>query len=104
MTGYGRAVAAAVNLFNGDMSPDKSQLGSATFMNLTRNLEWWGEALALVGLLIGAATWALGSHSQNFHQAVTGRRAVLVSALAALLIGAGPALINFFYAQGHALR
>ena len=39
-------------------------------------------------------------HSQNFQQSLVGRRAVLVSGLAALLIGAGPAIINFFYGAG----
>jgi len=33
-------------------------------------------------------------------QSLVGRRAVLVSGLAALLIGAGPAIINFFYGAG----
>lgn len=74
--------------------------GSSTLQALARDLEWWGLALALVGLVVGAAVWALGSHSQNFHQAVTGRRAVLACGLAALLIGAGPTIINFFFNAG----
>jgi hypothetical protein len=52
------------------------------------------------GLVIGAAAWALGVHSQNFQQSMVGRRAVLVSALAALLIGAAPTIVNFFFGQG----
>ena len=96
---------ASSSLFPGDMSPDSKGLpGSAKFLGLTRGLEWWGVALALVGLVIGAATWALGSHSQNFQQSVTGRRAVLISGLAALLIGAAPAIITFFFTQGAALK
>ena len=50
--------------------------------------------------LIGAAAWALGVHSQNYQQSMVGRRAVLVSALAALLIGAAPEIVNFFFGQG----
>ena len=97
-------ITAAASVFNGDMSPDAGRLpGSATFLSLVRGMEWWGLALALAGLLIGAATWALGSHSQNFQQSVTGRRAVLVSGLAALLIGAGPTLISFFFHEGAAV-
>ena len=60
--------------------------------------------LALVGLVIGAAAWALGAHSQNYHQSFVGRRAVLVSGLAALLIGAAPTLINFFFGAGTSLH
>jgi hypothetical protein len=58
------------------------------------------NALALVGLVIGAAAWALGSHGQNYQQSFVGRRAVLISGLAALLIGAGPGLVNFFFNAG----
>ena len=60
----------------------------------------WALVASLVGLVVGAAAWALGVHSQNFQQSLVGRRAVLVSGLAALLIGAGPAIINFFYGAG----
>lgn len=55
----------------------------------------------MVGLLIGAVTWALSSHSQNYQHSLTGRRAVLVSGLAALLIGAAPAIVTFFYNLGN---
>jgi len=56
--------------------------------------------LALVGVVVGAAAWALGSHSQNYHQSFAGRRAVLVSGFAALLIGAAPTIVNFFFGVG----
>ncbi len=68
--------------------------------NLMNGLQFWALALALVGLVIGAAAWALGSHGQNYQQTFVGRRAVLISGLAALLIGAGPGIVNFFYTAG----
>jgi len=43
-------------------------------------------------------------HSQNYHQSFAGRRAVLVSGVAALLIGAAPILINFFFHTGTGLH
>jgi hypothetical protein len=43
-------------------------------------------------------------HSQNYHQSFAGRRAVLVAGLAALLIGAAPTLINFFFGAGTGLH
>ena len=64
----------------------------------------WALALSLVGLLIGAAAWALGAHSQNYQQSYSGRKAVLVSGFAALLIGAGPAIVNFFVATGQGVH
>ena len=60
----------------------------------------WALIAALAGLVIGAAAWALGVHAQNFQQSLIGRRAVLVSGLAALLIGAAPPIINFFFHTG----
>jgi hypothetical protein len=74
--------------------------GGAELQSLTNGLGAWVLVLALVGLLIGAAMWALGSHTQNYQQSFSGRKAVLVSGLAALLIGAGPALVNFFFHAG----
>ena len=83
------------------MKPDPSQLpGGAQLQSLMNGLQFWALALALVGLVIGAAAWALGSHGQNYQQTFVGRRAVLVSGLAALLIGAGPGIVNFFYNAG----
>jgi hypothetical protein len=74
--------------------------GGAALQQLTNGLGAWALIAALAGLLIGAAAWALGVHSQNFQQSLIGRRAVLVSALAALLIGAAPEIVNFFFHTG----
>ena len=60
----------------------------------------WAEIGALVALVIGAALWALGSHTQNMHQSAAGRSAVGTALVAALLIGAAPHLINFFFNTG----
>jgi hypothetical protein len=83
------------------LNPSMSQLpGGGTLQNLADGLGAWALVAALVGLVIGAAAWALGVHSQNFQQSLVGRRAVLVSGLAALLIGAAPTIINFFFHAG----
>jgi MFS family permease len=85
--------------------PDAGQLpGGDVLQRLTNGLGGWALVLALVGLLVGAAAWALGSHSQNYHQSVMGRRTVLVSGLAALLIGAAPGVINFFFQAGQGVH
>lgn len=88
-------------LANVTLTPDPNALpGGSTLQQLVNGIGAWALIFALVGLLIGAAAWALGSHSQNYHQSMVGRRAVLVSGLAALLIGAAPALVNFFFHAG----
>lgn len=90
---------------NVQMQPDPKGLpGGQVLQQLTNGIGAWALLLSLVALLVGAALWALGSHSQNYQQSFTGRRAVLVSGLAALLIGAAPALVNFFFHAGQAVR
>ena len=67
---------------------------------LTNGLGAWALALALAALVAGAALWAVGAHAQNFQQSMVGRRAVLLAGVAALLIGAAPTLVNFFFHAG----
>ncbi len=87
------------------LSPNAAGLpGSATLQSLINGLAWWALLAALAGLVIGAATWALGSHSNNYQHASTGRRAVLVSGGAALLIGAAPTILNFLFSTGQSLH
>lgn len=83
------------------LSPSISSLpGSAALQQLINGIGGWALAGALVALVVGAGLWALGSHTQNMHQSAAGRRAVLTSLVAALLIGAAPALIDFFFKTG----
>lgn len=87
------------------LSPDPGNLpGGSVLQHLTDGLGGWALIAALAGLVIGAAMWALGSHSQNYHQSFSGRRTVLVSGLAALLIGAAPAFVNFFFHAGQGVH
>jgi hypothetical protein len=74
--------------------------GGHALIELVNGIGGWALILALAGLLIGAAVWALGSHSQNYQQSFVGRRAVIVSALAALIVGAAPAIVDFFFHTG----
>ena len=91
-------------LFSGT-KPDSTAIpGGSELMHLTQGLEWWALALALAGVIIGAASWAIGAHSQNFNQSVNGRRAVLVSGMAALIVGAAPAIINWFFQAGSSVH
>jgi hypothetical protein len=83
------------------MTPSVGSLpGGGTLQDLTNGLGAWALIASLAGLVVGAAAWALGVHSQNYQQSLVGRRAVLVSGLAALLIGAAPPVINFFFHTG----
>ncbi len=83
------------------MNPSPGNLpGGQVLQDLTNGLGGWALIATLVGLVVGAGLWALGAHAQNYQQSYIGRRTVLVSALAALLVGAAPALVNFFFHAG----
>src|ERR1700730_4734552 len=56
--------------------------GGAVLQHLTDGLGGWALIMALVGLVIGAAAWALGAHSQNSHRSFNGRPAGLAAGVA----------------------
>lgn len=74
--------------------------GSSVLQGLIDGLAFWGLLACLVGVIIGAGTWAWAAHSNNHHYSANGRRGLLVSAVAALAIGASAAIVNFFAEQG----
>ena len=78
--------------------------GSNVLQKLINGAQGWGLALSLLGLFVGMAIWGVASHVHNPHQAMRGRSAALVSAAAAMAIGAGPALVNFFSGLGQQVR
>src|SRR6201995_6209316 len=78
--------------------------GSNVLQELVNGAQAWALAIALLGTFIGAGLWAVASHSHNHHYAARGRMAAVVSAAAALIVGAGPGLINFFEHLGTTAR
>lgn len=78
--------------------------GSNVLQQLVNGAEAWSLAIALLGTFVGAGLWAVASHSHNHHYAARGRMAALVSAAAALVVGAAPGLINFFQHLGTTAR
>lgn len=90
-----------MQLFGVSLNPSLSDLpGGSALQQLANGIAAWALVGALVALVLGAGLWALGSHTQNMHQSAQGRRAVLTSLVAAVLIGAAPTLINFFFSTG----
>ena len=70
--------------------------GSNVLQQLVDGAQAWALAIALLGTFVGAGLWAVASHGHNHHYAARGRMAALISAAAALIVGAGPGLVNFF--------
>jgi hypothetical protein len=83
------------------LHPDAGGLpGAATLQRLADGIGGWAVIAAMMGIVVGAVMWAFGHYSQNYQQAYNGRRGVMVSALAAVLIGGAPHIISFFLSQG----
>jgi hypothetical protein len=78
--------------------------GSNVLQQLVNGAEAWALAIALIGAFVGAAIWAVASHGHNPHYAARGRMAALISGAAALIVGAGPGLVNFFQHLGSSAR
>ncbi|MHB8463406.1 MAG: DUF6112 family protein [Acidimicrobiales bacterium] len=83
---------------------DSNLPGTAQLQQLINGFGQWALMAALAGMLVGAAVWALGHHASNYQQSANGRRGLLVSGVAALVIGAAPALINFLFGLGQGVH
>jgi hypothetical protein len=87
-----------------DLNPNPNELpGGHVLESLTDGIAGFGLIFCLIGLVVGAAMWGLGSTSSNYQQTLIGKRALGVSAVAALLIGGAAAIINFFYGAGQGI-
>ncbi len=87
------------------VDPGGSHLpGSGQLQELINGLGFWALIAALAGMLVGAVMWAVGHHSSNYQQSYSGRKGVMVSGAAAMVIGAAPALIRYFFGLGQAVR
>src|SRR5579875_3522026 len=75
--------------------------GTNVLQHLANGIGSWALIAAMIGVVVGGVFWAFGHYSQNYQHAYSGRKGVMVSGLAALLIGAAPTIINFFANQGH---
>jgi Mn2+/Fe2+ NRAMP family transporter len=85
--------------------PDLRALpGSNVLQQLVNGAEAWSLVIALLGAFIGAALWAVASHSHNHQYAARGRMAALISGASALVVGAAPGLVNFFAHLGATAR
>lgn len=86
-------------------TPDPNGLpGSPALQQLVGGLAFWGLLAALAGLIISSAVWALSAHSGNYQQATAGKRGTVISAAAAFLVGAAPAIISFFENLGNTVH
>jgi hypothetical protein len=88
-------------IFSVALNPNVTLLpGSAQLQQLANGIAGWALVIAVIVMVVGGVLWAIGSHSQNMHQSMAGRKAVVTGLLAGLLVGAAPHLINFVFTTG----
>jgi MFS family permease len=94
--------AAAGNSTNIDIQPGQAGNlpGDQTLVALASGVGHWALLASIVGVIVGGVMWAFGHFSHNYQQSYSGRRGVIVSGVAALLIGASSQIIGFFFTQG----
>ncbi|MGC1853222.1 MAG: DUF6112 family protein [Solirubrobacterales bacterium] len=87
------------------VNPDPSGIpGSAAAQKVLNGAAAFG-LLACVGAVVwGAAMWGLGSRSNNASHADDGKTRMLKGVGSAFAIGAGAAVINFFFDAGTAVK
>ncbi|MGC8625967.1 MAG: DUF6112 family protein [Acidimicrobiales bacterium] len=97
-------VAASSTNITVDPSQTGDLPGSSTLESLASGIGHWALLASIVGIFAGGVIWAFGHFSHNYQQSYNGRKGVIVSGVAALLVGAGPYLVSFFYTQGQNLH
>jgi len=93
--------AAAVVANGVSNRPDPSGLpGGPVFQHLLDGLTFFGLMACVAAVVVGGATWFVGSQAGNFGATHGGRRAVLSGIAGAFVIGTAAAIVNFFFAAG----
>ncbi|HET9061465.1 MAG TPA: DUF6112 family protein [Acidimicrobiales bacterium] len=99
-----RGLAVAPSYSGGNINVDPSQgsglPGGGTLASMASAVGHWALIASVVGVVIGGVMWAFGHFSHNYQQSYQGRKGVLVSGLAALLIGGAQGIVSFFFNQG----
>ena len=87
------------------LAPNVTSLpGGDLLQQVTNGIAGWALMIALIGLIVGAGMWAIVSHSNNYQQSYSGRKAVIASGGAAVVIGAAPTLVSFFFHAGQGVH
>ncbi|HUB70321.1 MAG TPA: DUF6112 family protein [Acidimicrobiales bacterium] len=89
-----------------DINPGGASVlpGGNTLSSLASGVGHWALIAAVLGVIIGGVMWAFGHFSHNYQQSFNGRKGVIVSGIAALLIGGAQKIIGFFFNQGVTLH
>jgi type IV secretory pathway VirB2 component (pilin) len=78
--------------------------GETVLESLASGVGHWALLAAIVGVIVGGIMWAFGHFSHNYQQSYSGRRGVIVSGVAAVLIGGASQIISFFFSLGVGIK
>ncbi len=98
------SLLAAGDGLNVDPSETGQLPGEQILENLASGVGHWALLAAIVGVIVGGVMWAFGHFSHNYQQSYSGRRGVIVSGVAALLIGGASQIISFFFSLGVGIK
>jgi hypothetical protein len=91
------ALNTAIVLADIKVDPNSDGLpGVNAALRIVGALLTFGLIAATAGVVLSAMVWAVGSHASNPHHASRGKTGVVVSAVAAVLVGSAVSLVNFF--------
>ena len=100
-----QAIALLAEVRDVTVTPRSSGLpGSRVLQDIIDGLAFWALLACLAAMIVAAGVWAFAAHSNNHHYSANGRRGLLVSAVAAMAIGASSAIVNFFAEAGDKVR
>src|SRR5579864_6255599 len=90
-----RSLAVGVVAVDPGVHANNTIPGIAQLQSLVGGLVTIAVIASLAGFVCSAIAWGLGSHHGNSRFAQTGKAGVIISLVAAFLIGGGDALISF---------
>lgn len=92
---------AVIELAQVSARPDSDGLpGASTVQKLVNGLFFFTLMACLAGFFLSVMTWAIGARAGNSGATQNGKVGTLLCAGGALVAGAGPAIINFFFDTG----
>jgi hypothetical protein len=74
--------------------------GGSVAIQFLGGIIFYSLILTMVGVVLSAGLWAVGSFSNNYTQSVNGKRGFLICAAAALVIGGAFVLMQWFFTAG----
>lgn len=74
---------------------DTSSIETENVQQLADGLAYYALVACVIGMIVSASLWAMGSKGQNPGQELTGKKGFVLCCTAAFFVGATPAFVNY---------